>query len=736
MAQTEKKEMPPAVRDALTALEILRGENTALAEAVQKILPGYAKLMAGRGEEVTVESLLAAARQGTAFLKDATQPTTAPLDFLTQYKNIRGGAKNPQDVPVHSVDYTVDSNDQTALNAKLRLACKNGHTDMVRELIRLGATNAASEGVIDAVCYGRTETLVMLFEDSANIPVFDDHGHKLFKLAAYYDHPETFALLLKYCHVPPSYLGAFFAYTIQEKTDAVFDLLISQGAHTHEPIDNTLFSAFNHKNLRAAQILLDLGLRPSAQSFAHICHATFCQGQSELIDLLAKYYKSEDIINAAWRYASKSIPRTSDPSPDTHFLSLMIKRANIEGVAALIKIGLDARKIDGRHLNVNEREKLEVVDFLVNRGLKLKKFAPFFHLRLSQVSRDVARWKVKVRCHPPNGLSDKDPSLFKPALFENVLKILGEEGYVGLTQRRYAYNIMALFQSEERILQYLEKWGRGKESPLQETCYAIQLPTDTRRLHLADWGDAILKHGPQMAKLIKFCDKLPSPLKSDDGKTWSYSKTRSEVAQYAYTHAAEHPELAALCFEQAIDEASFDAALQLTRHPIKIKNMPEITLHGERFDMAGATFKKLANDDVRGLFLGELTDCCQSIGGAGENCATHGFISANGGFYVLETAKGEIIGQSWAWRGDQGELCFDSLEALGSRVSDDQWLKLVQAVAQELTVRSDHNVTALHVGLGGKTPLRLRDAFKNVTARPVDYSGYRDSKKQVRVWQR
>lgn len=142
--------------------------------------------------------------------------------------------------------------------------------------------------------------------------------------------------------------------------------------------------------------------------------------------------------------------------------------------------------------------------------------------------------------------------------------------------------------------------------------------------------------------------------------------------------------------------------------------MPEITIDGQRFDMQGVTFRRLESNDARGLFLGDLTDCCQSIGGIGEDCALHGFTSENGGFYVIETDKGEIIGQSWAWRGKKGELCFDSLETLGSRINNTQWHKLLRVRQHpELTTRKDHNVTALHIGMGGGTPASLLSHFNH-----------------------
>jgi hypothetical protein len=65
----------------------------------------------------------------------------------------------------------------------------------------------------------------------------------------------------------------------------------------------------------------------------------------------------------------------------------------------------------------------------------------------------------------------------------------------------------------------------------------------------------------------------------------------------------------------------------------------------------------------------------------------------------------------------------------------------MQETAKELTQRKDHDVTALHIGAGGRTPENsLRRIFKDSTkAKPKGFSpfGHRDSRlSQIRVWKR
>lgn len=259
--------------------------------------------------------------------------------------------------------------------------------------------------------------------------------------------------------------------------------------------------------------------------------------------------------------------------------------------------------------------------------------------------------------------------------------------------------------------------------------------------NLKDWGDGVLKCGPSMARLVKFSDRIPSPCKSKDGQTWSMINTKAECAKFVFRQAAEHPALATLCFEFNVDESAFNEALRLTKK-IKpaAKTIPEITISGQSFEMEGAKFYRLPPHDIRGLFLGEMTDCCQSIGGVGSPCARHGYTSPDSGFYVVENAKGKIVGQSWAWRGTKDELCFDSLETLGKNVTSAQWQKIVGAVARDLDSRQDHGITALVIGAGGNTPkdtLCQKFSVAASNAQPKGYNGYRDSKKeQILAWKR
>jgi hypothetical protein len=87
--------------------------------------------------------------------------------------------------------------------------------------------------------------------------------------------------------------------------------------------------------------------------------------------------------------------------------------------------------------------------------------------------------------------------------------------------------------------------------------------------------------------------------------------------------------------------------------------MPKIDVREDDYRMY-----RLEKNDPRALFLGEYTDCCQSVGNVGGPCTWFGVEDTNSGFYVIEDRAGNIIAQSWAWIAEP-YLVFDSIEGKG-----------------------------------------------------------------------
>ena len=299
----------------------------------------------------------------------------------------------------------------------------------------------------------------------------------------------------------------------------------------------------------------------------------------------------------------------------------------------------------------------------------------------------------------------------------------------------YACRLARLFRSEQGMLKVLERHGSAQNPLLHDMASACVMPKQTDgACDLKAWGDAIKSCGFGMAKLLRYADRLPQPVKSPDGR-WHLAATQAAVAQFAYSAGERNPALADFCLRHGISDRDFGAALTLidARTAKAGRRIPDASVDGAAFDKPGYRFRKLPAGDPRGLFLGEITDCCQSIGNVGNDCAVHGFTSADGGFYVVEKIEtGDIVAQSWAWRGTRGELVLDSLEALGrdASMTTVQWRKAIDGLAKAL---AGSDVKALQIGSSGRTP---RDGGWEETqpAVPVDYQGYRDSNRQLLAW--
>jgi hypothetical protein len=388
---------------------------------------------------------------------------------------------------------------------------------------------------------------------------------------------------------------------------------------------------------------------------------------------------------------------------------------------------------------------LEVAHYLLEQGANREVLNYTHEQEINKISVAVARWRKVAHQSPPPGLWGRDPEGINLSALSACADMVRKERYNARQANAYAYDAVRLFGDKQQVLRYLERWGHAGKQPLHDVvqmidCPQRQEPTDPAPLwDRKIWADAVMAQGPKMAKIVKFASRLTEegkpfvPVRATDGVV-SLHLTIKQAAQFAYKNSAAHPEFATLCFAHLLDETAFEAGLKIINKTPKdlAKNIPDIEIAGEEFGMSGARWRRLAVNDIKGLLLGQYTDCCQSIGGVGAACAKHGYKSPDSGFYVLEKDKGGIVGQAWAWRSTTGDLVLDSLETLGTHVSTSSWKQLVTAFAAKLA-ENPGNVTSLRIGTGGGTPKNMGLDTATEPATPKDYSGYRDSKSQFHV---
>lgn len=100
----------------------------------------------------------------------------------------------------------------------------------------------------------------------------------------------------------------------------------------------------------------------------------------------------------------------------------------------------------------------------------------------------------------------------------------------------------------------------------------------------------------------------------------------------------------------------------------------DVSLHG-------MTARWLPRDDPRGVMLGNLTSCCQSITGAGATAAWHGQENPDGAFLVWESeterdqfGSPKILAQAWVWKAE-GVMCLDSIEVPAPNRTNPAWVR-------------------------------------------------------------
>lgn len=194
----------------------------------------------------------------------------------------------------------------------------------------------------------------------------------------------------------------------------------------------------------------------------------------------------------------------------------------------------------------------------------------------------------------------------------------------------------------------------------------------------------------------------------------------------------------ALAVENSITTEAYEKGFKILSDPdLKTTDrIPDITIDGKDLgeELSNFYMVKLQPGDHRGLLLGKLSHCCQSIGEESTVCVEAGMQENGAGFVaVFKKSKADIIdpqndrlvAQSFTWFGNSqptsNELVFDSFERRGNE--NNKLLAFYIRFAQ-IALR-EHGVTKVSVGTGGNTP-----EFVSITGTPTPGSLYGDSNTQ------
>lgn len=85
------------------------------------------------------------------------------------------------------------------------------------------------------------------------------------------------------------------------------------------------------------------------------------------------------------------------------------------------------------------------------------------------------------------------------------------------------------------------------------------------------------------------------------------------------------------------------------------------------------------HNDVQNIKLGNITNCCQIIGGAAESCVIEGVVNPYAGFITYRNASGKILAQSYIWLDMfKQNLIIDSVETRYRELSTDLSKALIE----------------------------------------------------------
>ncbi|MFN8832311.1 MAG: hypothetical protein ACK5WS_00715 [Alphaproteobacteria bacterium] len=323
-----------------------------------------------------------------------------------------------------------------------------------------------------------------------------------------------------------------------------------------------------------------------------------------------------------------------------------------------------------------------------------------------------------------------------------------------------AYKLMVLFGTDveaatKAMDNFVPQYSQ-LQKPLHDIC-AFAMPLHFEGMDLEGWRQLLLSKnsGITMLQDFAFAEKMQQLNK---GKAPTNGENlKALVARTSYGRASENESFARLCKHYKVSEYVFNRCLDLIKQGIiPYPNTVQDTIPDVMTDLSevNPAYKnhylvKLPKGDPRALILGNITYCCQHIGGNSERCVIDGVTRENQGFYVLVKMKkpiqnqseinwdnfekqgNVILGQGYVWRGLNDNIVFDSWENKGTENNK----KIADAlpVLSEKMVERDQSISRVTIGMGGKTPNELKNMEGSPEVMKEGFQ-YRDSRTQSEVF--
>lgn len=247
-----------------------------------------------------------------------------------------------------------------------------------------------------------------------------------------------------------------------------------------------------------------------------------------------------------------------------------------------------------------------------------------------------------------------------------------------------------IYHIGKRLVQFLKIDHAHATTPYTTALETIVLPKAMCPIDLTTWQTLFLTYGLRAANYfskasaITQSQTLPSPR--------SLAQLDRALACLYYGCDPRFIEFAMICYRHKVSRFRFQQGINLLqkRGGLTIKkmdNIPSFVITSPSVLTDERTPKyvliKMPALDLHQLILGDIVGCCMSVGSTGQPCIEDALTKANNGIYVLlrndkttalpyiiegkiNTAHFSIVGFSYVWKSQFGNICFDSIDALSS----------------------------------------------------------------------
>ena len=468
---------------------------------------------------------------------------------------------------------------------------------------------------------------------------------------------------------------------------------------------------------------------------------------------------------------------------------------------------------DGQTLILSPTEDTSLNKEYIRRGFDLENSAKYFNSNYRENFIQLLRWKEekKVKFMPPEYTIQTFPSSTMKKYFINnnnqrwgkLVKTLGFDTLNGLEKNNSLVALMKIYyalggfsdnqgESEKAfdyVLQYVATTREPNATPSQ---IGAEIHSRFSKLNITGeynptFANFFMKYYHQNPDFMNFRlkDKDGFLMDNQDYLCLAHNSFDSIVKNYpnrvvfgneeramlSPRFVAEHSSrveyenvddgnelLAELAGKYGYDQEKFESMQEIFNSAKSIKNKSNITA-GKSSGANGITFRILEKDDPLGFVIGDITNCCQHIGGAGEKCVEDGYMNPNAGFLVFEgpevddygkpTERTIILGQAYVWYDPKTKtVCYDNIEiptkiiaklkkgdkhdnGLSSKSFIDTVIESAEAIMMSMR-NNGIEVNKVTTGQGyNDLQVALETRFgspeKNPSAKHRDYNGYSDA---------